>query len=125
MTRRHDIVSDFASEFACVFDLSGAWVGIDVATIDVNLMLGELRFAESVLAPRYSEAEVTYTAGLSTVPDAVKVACAQIVRNAQATPALNVKTNKMSGLQMDYFSDSLLDQQVCALLRPYVAERLA
>jgi hypothetical protein len=73
---------------------------------------------------RYSEAEVTYTAGFTTVPNAVQVACAQIVRNAQATPGLNVKSSKMDTLQTQYFSDSLIDSQVQALLRPYVAERL-
>ena len=125
VARRDGFAGDFASEVASVFGLPGAWVDVDVATLDVNLALGELSLAESALAPRYSEAEVTYTAGLASVPDAVKVACAQIVRNAQATPALNVKTNKMSGLQMDYFSDSLLDEQVRALVRPHVAERMA
>jgi hypothetical protein len=73
---------------------------------------------------RYTEAEVTYTGGLTTVPTAVQVACAQIVRNAQATPGLNVKSSKMDTLQTQYFSDSLIDSQVKALLRPYVAERL-
>jgi hypothetical protein len=73
---------------------------------------------------RYSEAEVTYTAGLATIPNAVKVACAQIVRNAQTTPGLNVKSSKLDTLETQYFSDSLIDSQVQALLRPYVAERL-
>ena len=67
---------------------------------------------------------MTYTAGLATVPDALKFACAQIVKNAQATPGLNVKTSKVDTLQTEYFSDSLLDRQVKALLRPFVAERL-
>ena len=43
----------------------------------------------------YSEIDLVYTAGLITIPDAVKVACAQIVRNAQATPALNVRSGKL------------------------------
>jgi hypothetical protein len=67
---------------------------------------------------------VTYTAGLTVVPNAIKVACAQVVRNAQSTPGLNVKSSKMDTLQTQYFSDSLIDSQVQALLRPYVAERL-
>ena len=46
------------------------------------------------------------------------------MKNAQATPGLNVKSSKMDTLQMQYFSDSLIDSQVMALLRPYVAERL-
>jgi hypothetical protein len=73
---------------------------------------------------RYDEAEVTYTAGLTTIPDQLKVACAQVVKNAQATPGLNVKSSRMDTLQTEYFSDSLIDSQVQALLRPYVAERL-
>ena len=73
---------------------------------------------------RYSEAEVTYTAGLATIPDGVKVACAQIVKNAQTTPGFNVKASKMDSLQTQYFSGSVIDEQVKSMLRPYVAERL-
>ena len=63
-------------------------------------------------------------AGVETVPPAVKVACGQIVRNAQATPGMNVKSSKMDTLQMQYFSSSLLDEQVQILLRPFVAQRV-
>ena len=63
-------------------------------------------------------------AGLAVVPPAVKVACAQIVRNAQATPGMNVKSSRMDTLQMQYFSASLLDEQVQMLLRPYVAQKV-
>ena len=115
-------------EFAAAFGLPGSWVEVDVATLDVSLPTGEFRFAwngvGSLMALVYGEAEVTYTAGLAVIPDAVKVACAQIVKNAQATPGLNVKSSKMDTLQLQYFSDSLIDSQVQAILRPYVAERL-
>jgi hypothetical protein len=115
----------FATEFAEVFGLPGQWASVDPTTLQVNTQLGEFRFPWNVMGLRYSEAEVTYSAGLTTVPDAVKVACAQIVKNAQATPGLNVKSSKMDTLQSQYFSDSLLDTQVKAMLRPYVAERMA
>ena len=98
---------------------------MDPSTLDVELTTGAVRFPEPVMGLRFSEAEVTYTAGLTSVPDAVKAACAQIVKNAQATPGLNVKSSKLDTLQSQYFSDSLLDSQVKALLRPYVAERMA
>jgi hypothetical protein len=115
-------------EFAAAFGLPGTWVDVDVSTLDVSLPTGEFRFAGnsvgSLMALVYGEAEVTYTAGLAVIPDAVKVACAQIVKNAQATPGLNVKSSKMDTLQLQYFSDSLMDSQVQAILRPYVAERL-
>jgi len=54
----------------------------------------------------------------------VKVACAQIVKNAQATPALNVKKGMLDRMQLMYFSDSLLDETVHALLAPYVAQKV-
>jgi hypothetical protein len=110
--------------FASAFALPGQWVTVDPATLHVSLPTGEFRFAWNIMGLRYGEAEVTYTAGFTTVPNAVQVACAQIVRNAQATPGLNVKSSKMDTLQTQYFSDSLIDSQVQALLRPYVAERL-
>jgi hypothetical protein len=92
--------------------------------LHVSLPTGEVAFGWNVMGLRYDEAEVTYTAGLTTIPDQLKVACAQVVKNAQATPGLNVKSSRMDTLQTEYFSDSLIDSQVQALLRPYVAERL-
>ena len=112
------------SSFAAAFALPGQWVTVDPSTLDISLPTGEFHFAWNIMGLRYSEAEVTYTAGLATVPNAVKVACAQIVRNAQTTPGLNVKSSKLDTLETQYFSDSLIDSQVQALLRPYVAERL-
>jgi hypothetical protein len=58
------------------------------------------------------------------MPPAIKIACAQIVKNAQATPAMNVKGSKMDTLQMQYFSGSLIDANVQKLLAPYVAQRI-
>jgi len=119
---------ELASAFSAAFALPGQWVTVDPTTLDVSLPTGEFRFAWSGLGTamgmRYGQAEVTYTAGFTTVPEAVKVACAQIVRNAQATPGLNVRSSKMDTLQTQYFSDSLIDSQVQAMLRPHVAERL-
>ena len=115
----------FAMEFSEVFGLPGTWATVDPTTLEISVLLGEFRFPCNVMGLRYAEAEVTYTAGLTTVPDAVKVACAQIVKNAQATPGLNVKSSRLDTLQSQYFSDSLLDTQVKAMLRPYVAERMA
>jgi len=121
-----DFYGDFAYQtgFAVAFALPGQWVDVDPTTLYVSLPTGEFRFPWNVMGMRYTEAEVTYTGGLTTVPNAVQVACAQIVRNAQATPGLNVKSSKMDTLQTQYFSDSLIDSQVQALLRSYVAERL-
>ena len=109
---------------AAIFCTPGTWTAIDVSTLDVDAVLGEVRLPWNVLGVPYGEVEVTYTAGLAEATAALKVACAQIVKNAQATPGLNVKSSKMDTLQTQYFSDSLIDSQVRAILRPYVAERL-
>lgn len=109
---------------AAVFCRPGTWTAIDVSTLDVDGAMGEVRLPWNVLGVPYHEVEVTYTAGVVVATDGLKVACAQIVKNAQATPGLNVKSSRVDTLQMEYFSDSLLDKQVQALLRPYVAERL-
>ena len=117
--------SDELAGIATVFGLPGQWATVDVSTLDVNLATGEVCFTPGLFGLAFAEAEVTYSAGLTSVPDAVKVACAQIVRNAQATPGLNVRSSRLDTLQTQYFSDVLLDSQVRALLRPYVAERLS
>ncbi len=111
-------------EWALAFGSPGQWIALDPTTVFVDSVCGEVRLPWNLLGMRYSEVEVTYTAGLLTVPDGVKFACAQIVKNAQATPGLNVKSSRLDTLQTQYFSDSLMDSQVQALLRPFVAERL-
>ncbi len=122
----NDFYSDFVYEtgYAAAFALPGQWVAVDPTTVWVSYPTGEFRFPWNLMGMRYCEAEVTYTGGLTVVPNDLQVACAQIVRNAQTTPGMNVKSSRMDTLQTQYFSDSLIDSQVQALLRPYVAERL-
>jgi hypothetical protein len=78
----------------------------------------------NLLGLNYNEVEVTYTAGVATTPPPLKIACAQIVKNAQATPVMYVKGSKMDTLQMQYFAGSLVDPNVQSLLAPYVAQRI-
>ena len=122
--RRGELADPFCDHVANAFGLPGSWSALDPASVDVNTAIAELTFPANLLGLSYNEVEVTYTSGLANIPAAVKVACAQIVKNAQATPALNVKANRIDTVQMEYFSGSLLDPQVQMLLRPYVAERL-
>ena len=93
-------------------------------TVDFDPNTGELTLPWNVFGLSYNEISVTYTAGLATIGDDVKTACAQIVRNAQSTPALNASKTKIDTMQMQYFSSSLVDETVQAWLRPYVANRL-
>jgi hypothetical protein len=122
--RRGELPDFFHEQIAWAFSIPGSWSSLDVTTVDVNQTTAELTFPVSFLGLNYNEVEVTYTSGVTTIPDAVKIACVQIVKNAQATPAMNVKSNKMDTVQMQYFSGSLIDPQVQMLLKPYVAERL-
>ena len=122
--RRGETVDLFREQVAWAFGLPGSWSALDLGSVDVNMTNGELTFLQNFLGVNYNEAEITYTSGFVTVPVAVKVACAQIVKNAQAAPAMNVRSSKMDTLQMEYFSGALIDAQAQSLLAPYVAERL-
>jgi len=122
--RRGELPDPFREQIAWAFSVPGSWIALDVTTVDVNETTAELTFPVNFLGLDYNEVEITYTSGLATIPDAVKVACVQIVKNAQATPGMNVKSSRMDTMQMQYFSGSLIDPQVQLLLRPYVAERL-
>jgi len=122
--RRGEIVHEQLSEIVWAFSLPGQWNGIDPTLVDFDSAGGELALPWNVLGLPYNEVQVTYTAGLATIGDDVKSACAQIVRNAQATPALNASMSRIDTMQMKYFSSSLIDETVQAWLNPYVANRL-
>ncbi len=122
--RRGETLNAPMLEIASAFSLPGQWAAIDPNAVDFDPNTGELTLPWNLLGLPYNEVAVTYTAGLATIGDDVKAACAQIVRNAQATPALNASRAKMDTLWMDYFSSSLVDETVQAWLRPYVANRL-
>ena len=122
--RRGEIAQVALVEIALAFSLPGQWTAIDPTTVDYAVDTGELTLPWNVMGLPYNEVSVTYTAGLAVSGDDVKSACAQLVRNAQAQPALNASMTKMDTMQMRYFSSSLLDETVMTWLRPYVANRL-
>jgi hypothetical protein len=122
--RRGQLVYPLQEEVLWAFSLPGAWTTVDPTTVDFVANTGELVFPLNIMGLPYNEVEVTYTAGLETIPDAVLSACALIVKNAQATPGMNVKASKLDTMQMQYFSSSLIDATVQQLLAPWVATRL-
>jgi hypothetical protein len=122
--RRGEMPAVELFEIASAFSLPGQWTAIDPNTVDFDPNTGQLTLPLNVLGLPYNEVAVTYTAGLATIGDDVKTACAQIVRNAQSTPALNASKTKIDTMQMQYFSSSLVDETVQAWLSPYVANRL-
>jgi hypothetical protein len=122
--RRGEMVYPLQEEILWAFSLPGAWTTVDPTTVDFFADTGELIFPLNILGLPYNEVQVIYTAGLATIPNVIKCACAQIVKNAQATPGLNVKSSKVDTLQLDYFSGSLIDPTVQSMLKPWVSVRM-
>ena len=115
---------DMGQDVAAAFSLPGTWIDVDVTRMDACAETGEVSWLANPLGLQFQEIEVTYTAGFDTIPDPVKFACAQIVRNAQATPALNVKANTLNSMHLEYFADTLVDGTVQTMLAPYVAQKV-
>ena len=122
--RRGQTIYPLQEEVLWAFSLPGSWTTVDPMSVDFVAETGELVFPLNILGLPYNEVDVTYTAGLAVIPDAVLSACALIVKNAQATPGMNVKSSKMDTLAMQYFSSSLIDATVQQLLAPWVATRM-
>ena len=121
--RRGEQMSLPQEEIWWAFSLPGAWTTLDPTTKDWKHD-GCLNLNINVLGLPFNELSITYTAGLAVIPDAIKTACAFLVKNAQATPGMNVQSSKIDTMQVAYFSDSLVDSNVKTLLRPWVANRL-
>ncbi len=111
-------------QIAWAFGAPGSWTTLHVTDVDADPQTGEVTLPGNFLGLSYNEVQLTYWSGVDVVTPQLKVACAQIVRNAQATPGLNVRSSKVDSLTMQYFSGSLLDEQVLSILRPYRAQRV-
>jgi hypothetical protein len=122
--RRGELQDPMLAQVAWAFSIPGSWSALDLTNLDLNSVTGDLTFPMNLLGLNYNEVEITYTAGVAVIPPSVKFACAQIVKNAEATPAMNVKGSKMDTLQMQYFAGSLIDANVQMILAAYVAQRI-
>jgi len=117
-------VTDVGLSVAYYFGLPSSWIDFNPSDLDLFETTGELTLPTNALGLGFSEVEITYTAGVDPLPDGIKAACAQIVRNAQATPALNVRQGRIDRMYLEYFSDQLVDETVRSLLAPYVAQKV-
>jgi hypothetical protein len=115
---------DVAAEIATAFALPGSWTQIDVASLDYFAETGEVSWLGNPLGLVFQEIEIVYTAGFAAIPDPIKYACAQIVRNAQATPALNVRSGIVDSMHLEYFAYTLLDSSVRTILASYLAQKV-
>jgi len=116
--------NDLALAFSGAFAVPGSWTDLDVASFDLEPRTGAVQLPAHPLGLAYNEVEITYQSGLAAIGDDVKTACAQVVKNIAALPAMNLKSSRIDKLKVEYFSDSLLDDSVRALLTPYVAQRV-
>lgn len=116
---------EFVSEFAVTFGLPGTWIDLDVSSFDCFADTGEVSWLPNPLGLFFDEMELTYTGGFDQMPDPVKFACAQLVKNAQAMPALNVREGTLNAMHFAYFADTLMDSTVREMLAPYVAQKVA
>ena len=107
------------------YELPGTWIDVDVSTFDYFAETGQVSWLGNPLGLAFNEMELVYTAGFAQIPDPVKFACAQIVRNLQANPALNVKAGTLNAMRLEYFSDTLLDTTVQTMLAPFMAQKVA
>ena len=117
--------TELAAEIAQVFTTPSIWVDVPASSLDLDPTSGEVILMSGLISPALGDIEICYTAGYSDTPAAVKLACAQLVKNAMATPALNVSKQEIDRMYMEYFADSLIDADVRRLLAPFVAQRLA
>ena len=115
---------EFSWNIALAFGTPGWWADLNVADLDYFAETGEMTLPFNALSWSFNELEIVYTAGWGTFPDPVKVACAQLARNAQATPGLNVKKGVVNNLQLWYFADTLIDDTVRELLAPFMAQKV-
>ncbi len=115
---------DIGCEVAASFGLPGTWTALDVSAMDCFAETGEVSWLGNPLGLLFQEIEIVYNAGYAPIPDAIKFACAQIVRNAQATPALNVRSGVVDTMHLEYFADTLLDATVRTMLAPYLAQKV-
>jgi hypothetical protein len=112
------------AEMTAAFGGPPEWVDLDPAKVEYHAATGELWLPAGIYGVPFTEAELTYTAGYTEPPEAVKLACAQIIRNFESHPAANVRAAQLDNLQLAYFAGSLLDEDTRRLLAPFVAVRL-
>jgi hypothetical protein len=117
-------LSDMLLQIATAYQLPGTWIDLDVSNFDYFATTGDVSWLGNPLGLAFNEMELTYTAGFAQIPDPIKFACAQIVRNAQANPALNVKAGTLNAMRLEYFADSLLDATVQTMLAPFAAQKV-
>lgn len=112
------------AEMVAPFGGPPAWIDLDATKVEYDAATGELWLPAGIFGVPFTDVELTYTAGYEQVPEGVKLACAEIIRNIESHPAANVRSARLDPLELEYFAGSLLDEDVRRLLAPFVTVRL-
>jgi hypothetical protein len=70
--RRGELQDPMLAQVAWAFSVPGSWSSLDLTSVDLNAVTGDLTFPMNLLGLNYNEVEVTYTAGVAVVPPAVR-----------------------------------------------------
>lgn len=105
-----------------------AWEAFPLENTGVDSETGQVWVPAGVMLSYYSEVNLWYVAGFAqgNIPDAIKFACAQLVKATAGLPAVaangNVKSFKAGDTQIQMFAASLLNDDAKRELNPYRAK---
>jgi hypothetical protein len=105
-----------------------AWEVFDPRTVDFDQQTGQLWIPAGIMLAYYTEVRVRYVAGFAatSIPDAVKSACAMLASTIADAPALGaVKRYQAGGTAIERFADTLIDGDTKRALLPYQAKAMA
>lgn len=104
------------------------WAEFSLSACDINYETGAVTIFPGLPQSGFNEARLRYVAGwqYATLPEAIKRATANLVRNAIDSADLpgNVRMVKSGDAAMEKFRDSVLDADTVSLLQPYRSFRV-
>ncbi len=106
------------AEMLAPFGGPPAWVDLAPSQVEYNAATGELWLPAGIFGAPYTDVELTYTAGYAQVPEAAKLACAQIIRNVESHPAANVRGVRLDSMRLDYAIIPLTNTNFHVILSP-------
>ena len=104
------------------------WEIFDPASTDVDPNTGQLWIPAGVMLAYYTEVKVRYLAGYSaaSLPSAVKLATAMLVRTLASAPNLGaIKSYKAGDTAIERFSDTMISGDIRSMLTKYRARTFA
>lgn len=125
--RRDDQTAGMIQEFnllAMVSHFGGPpeWIPIDVTQMDFRRNTGEIWVPAGALLAFYTDVRLGYVAGFqkSAIPQAVKRACANIIRSRQnGIDSAAIKTYQAGNQRYQMADATIIDKDTARLLQPY------